>query len=90
MNNFVVNNLLSLENFAKNWNNTQPDLSKACPPCIVVIVGIVVGGAYCAWKQQTANTTCLSAYQSCVTQHGSCSFLFQSSTCGGSCTVNPL
>lgn len=86
---FDVNAFVTFENFAEVFQNNSPNFSKACPPCVVVVVGIVVGGAYCAWKQYNASNSCLQAYQSCVNKHGNCSYEFESSTCGGTCSVNP-
>ncbi len=82
---FVVDGQLSFAGFSNYYSSTSPTLSKtlACPTCVVV------GGAYCLWKQHNASSTCLAAYQACVQAHGNCSYQFQSSSCGGTCNVNP-
>jgi hypothetical protein len=88
---FIVDSKINFEKFSDIWNENQSNLSKvyACPPCIVIVVGIVVGGAYCAFKMYTASNSCLASYQACVKEHGSCSYQFESSGCGGTCQVNP-
>ena len=88
---FVVDGQISFAGFSNYYSSTSPTLSKAfaCPPCLVVGVVVVVGGAYCLWKQHNATSTCLAAYQACVQAHGNCSYQFQSSSCGGTCNVNP-
>ncbi|MCO6174412.1 hypothetical protein NHF50_05080 [Flavobacterium sp. NRK F10] len=86
---FIVDGQMSFAGFSNYYSTTSPTLDKACPPCAVVGVVVVVGGAYCLWKQHNASSTCLAAYQACVSAHGNCSYQFQSSSCGGTCNVNP-
>ncbi|QEE48222.1 hypothetical protein FUA48_01105 [Flavobacterium alkalisoli] len=69
------------------FNSSSEVVPLGCPPCVVVVVAIVIGGAYCAYKQSQASDSCLAAYQSCVQSGATCSYSFQSSTCGGSCNI---
>ncbi|WP_026976709.1 hypothetical protein [Flavobacterium tegetincola] len=87
--------LVDSEDIARNQFEAPANLSVnvVCPPCIVALVGIVVGGAYCAWKQHEASTNCKESYKDCLDHSSpgtSCSYHFSSTSCGGECQIKPV
>lgn len=87
---FLFNAGFTFDDLTEEPPFTTPAISMACPPCVVVVAVVVIGGAYCAWKHESAAKNCKSAYDSCTKGHGKCQYKFTSSSCGGSCSINPI
>ncbi len=73
------------------FNNIQPDYQTAGVPCVACIaIGAIVTiatAAYCVIRHDTAAENCLQAYNACIGSGAKCSYSFNSTACGGICSI---
>ncbi|NDI99377.1 hypothetical protein GWA97_09855 [Flavobacterium sp. LaA7.5] len=87
-----IDGLADINTFVRDgFDNIQPDYQTLGVPCVACIaisaIVTIATAAYCVIRHDTAAENCLQAYNLCVNSGASCSYSFNSSVCGGTCTI---